>query len=304
MLGKEGMALCKKEKIDWNNKDAMFGNVLRSVINTIKNKGNKESNALEEVTLGWLLVRLCAAQDAGCRGIDIDRLFGFRSYDNFGILEAASPRELAVRFSKKKPKIKYHEIIDKEGLDNFEINVGDSKQSIDIARVFNKHMTHISTLSTLKWQVLRPKREKNPDLILVFQNAGTKKPFVIFLDCKSQINSVKFNKKKVKVEDEGVKKLTLQQYRYTENLQQGLIALSKMEQLDPVSQAVADGDFLFIYMCTHPIVKFYKDEEKKIFMLLKDIPKNVKCMKAEECKNFFGCMFPFYEEARKMNEKH
>jgi hypothetical protein len=243
------------------------------------------------VTLGWLLIRLCAAQDAGYTAIDIDRLFGFRR-DFVSTLEVFRPGDVAVSFYRN-PRIKYHEIGVKKGIQKFEINVS-KKQFIDIARSFHEHMSFISME---EWQVLKPVGEKNPDLILVFQNAATQKPFVIFLDCKSQRISTKRGNS-----SRNPYKLSMKQYNYTVNLKQGLIDLSSKEnvQLDPISQAVADGDFLFIYMCTHKEVEYYADKEKKIRLPL--LPPQVMCMKAEECKNFFGCMFSLYEVACKMNE--
>jgi len=109
---------------------------------------------------------------------------------------------------------------------------------------------------------------------------GEQKPFLIFIDFKSKQIS-ESNKPKVKI-------FSLSQYEAVMGLVKYLRSDGgKVCNRTPQTQALIDGDFIYIYLTTHPVVSSRITNQENLYISNED-----------EAKQFFGILFPFYQTAR------
>ena len=109
---------------------------------------------------------------------------------------------------------------------------------------------------------------------------GEQKPFLIFIDFKSKQIS-ESNKPKVKI-------FSLSQYEAVMDLVKYLRSDGgKVYNRTPQTQALIDGDFIYIYLTTHPVVSSRITNQENLYISNED-----------EAKQFFGILFPFYQTAR------
>ena len=109
---------------------------------------------------------------------------------------------------------------------------------------------------------------------------GEQKPFLIFIDFKSKQIS-ESNKPKVKI-------FSLSQYEAVMELVKYLRSDGgKVYNRTPQTQALIDGDFIYIYLTTHPVVPSRITNQENLYISNED-----------EAKQFFGILFPFYQTAR------
>jgi len=121
---------------------------------------------------------------------------------------------------------------------------------------------------------------------------GEKKPFLIFIDFKSK--SIIRRWKKVKC---STKELDLTQYQLVKKLVQELKSGDSDVRHPPTlqSQALIDGDYMYIYLTTYPSVKPKWSSND----YTEDISKgNLYITNEAEAKKFFGILFPFYQTVR------
>ena len=121
---------------------------------------------------------------------------------------------------------------------------------------------------------------------------GEKKPFLIFIDFKSK--RVIMESKKGK---RSTKKLDLTQYQLVKQLVKELKSGDSDVRHPPTlqSQALIDGDFMYIYLTTYPSVTLKSSSND----YTEDFSKgNLYITDEGEAKKFFGILFPFYQTVR------
>jgi len=121
---------------------------------------------------------------------------------------------------------------------------------------------------------------------------GEKKPFLIFIDFKSK--RVIMESKKGK---RSIKKLDLTQYQLVKQLVQELKSGDSdvRHPLTLQSQALIDGDFMYIYLTTYPSVTLKLSSNEYAEDYLKG---NLYITNEAEAKQFFGILHPFYQTAQ------
>ena len=134
-------------------------------------------------------------------------------------------------------------------------------------------------------------------------NGEIMKPFLIFIDFKSK-RVIKESKQST------IKHLKLTQYQHVNNLVEELVDKLKKKKksggdsdvshrpppLTLQSQALINGDYIYIYLTTYPLVKLLKTSISNDYTedLLRG---NLYITDEAEAKKFFGILFPFYETA-------
>jgi len=116
---------------------------------------------------------------------------------------------------------------------------------------------------------------------------GEQKPFLIFIDFKSKlvIQESKFST---------IKTIKLTQYQRVKELVQELKSGDSgvRRPLTLQSQALIDGDYIYIYLTTYPTVKLKPSSNNYTEDLSKG---NLYITDEAEAKKFFGILFPFYQ---------
>jgi hypothetical protein len=118
---------------------------------------------------------------------------------------------------------------------------------------------------------------------------GGKKPFLIFIDFKSKrIKESKYSTIKI---------IKLTQYQRVKVVVQELKSDDSGVRLPLIlqSQALIDGDYIYIYLTINPTVKLKPSSNDYTEDLSKG---NLYITDEAEAKKFFGILFPFYQTAR------
>ena len=116
---------------------------------------------------------------------------------------------------------------------------------------------------------------------------GGNKPFLIFIDFKSKrIQESKYST---------IKSIKLTQYQRVKEFELKSGGSGVRRPLTLQSQALIDGDYIYIYLTTYPTFKLKPSSNDYTEDLSKG---NLYITDEAEAKKFFGILFPFYQTAR------
>jgi len=248
-------------------------NTYTGILDVLKSKHRADGDALESAGINWLQTRIAVAKNSGKKTIKFTELFAIRS--------------LSAKFS--------FEILlpDDENYWNDKMlfpRLCEGKKFKKFLAAFNavQYSTHMfKSINGQQWDTMLMTYRRDGE-------GGEMKPFLIFIDFKSK-HIVKESKQLTKTP------VKLTQYQYLKKLVKLLVNETKSGDSDvrrPLtlqSKALINGDFIYIYLTTHPTLKLksfgndYKEDLSKGNLYITD---------EAEAKKFFGILFPFYQTAR------
>ena len=223
---------------------------MKSIVSGIK------GDVLEAVCTPWLIARLVAARRNGQMTISADELLCLSGNNKVIIPDFATPNILKrfVISENRLPKI--------------------SSDVKEFANQFNENV-EVSEMSPCRIHISA--KGQQYDLMLVSLVKG--KPFVLFIDFKSKKilkpDEVKSSCKEFKAD-------MLQFQRVKSVIEE----LREFKERSPVSQALVDGNYAFVYATTHPVVN-NEDKDPRVYVA-----------NEEETTEFMSIIKPFYRSSR------
>jgi len=229
--------------------------------------GRQLGDALESACIHWLQMRIAVTMSGGEESIKLSELFAI------------------------KPTKDDHEIMLFNERNHW-------NEEILFPRLCEGNETFLAAFDAIQYssQMFKSINGQQWDsMIMTYRRDGVngeKKPFLIFIDFKSK--SIIRRWKKVKC---STKELDLTQYQLVKKLVQELKSGDSDVRHPPTlqSQALIDGDYMYIYLTTYPLVKPKWSSND----YTEDISKgNLYITNEAEAKKFFGILFPFYQTVR------
>ena len=246
-------------------------NTYNAILDVLKSKHRHDGDALESAGINWLQTRIAVAKNSGKKTIRLSELFAIRSLSEKFFFEILLP--------------------DEENYWNNEVL---------FPRLCEGNEKFLVAFNTVQYsfQMFKSIDGQQWDTMLMTYRRdgvnGEKKPFLIFIDFKSK-RVVKESKHST------IKHLKLTQYQHVKELVKDLVNETKSGDSDvrrpPTlqSQALIDGDFMYIYLTTYPSVTLKSSSND----YTEDFSKgNLYITDEGEAKKFFGILFRFYQTVR------
>ena len=260
-------------------------NTYNGILDVLKSKNHRDDgdDALESAGINWIQTRIAVAKNSGKKTIKLSELFAIRSISEKFSFEILLPNE--------------------ENYWNDEML---------FPRLCEGHEKFLAAFNAVQYssQMYKSINGQQWDtMLMTYRRTGVNgeimKPFLIFIDFKSKQIVIKESKQST------IKHLKLTQYQHVKNLVEELVDKLKKKKsggdsdvshcpppLTLQSQALIDGDYIYIYLTTYPLsVKLLKT-----ICISNDYTEdlsrgNLYITDEAEAKKFFGILFPFYETA-------
>jgi hypothetical protein len=244
----------------FNDPSMIFINAFDSILKSIVS--DYQGDVLEAVGTSWLIARLVASSLNGEKTVSAERLLGINIERNGVYIPDIATPIVSKEF-----------VLEKNRLPAISSNVK------DFAKKFNKE---VFVADAKPCTIYTSANGQQYDLMLVYLAKG--KPFVLFIDFKSK-----------RILEPSAKALPVveftpdfEQFRKVQNAILEVGALGGKEKLSPVSQALVDGNYAFVYATTHPNVK--QADDNKVYVTTND-----------EMMKFMSLLKPYYELSRSAN---
>jgi hypothetical protein len=257
-------------------------NTYSAIRDVLTSKPRYYGDALKFVVFNWLRTRISVAKNSGKKIIKFTELFAISSLATKFAFEILLPDD---DDDDDEENRLYDEIV-------FPRLCKDSEKFLIAFDAVHYSSRMFKSINGQQWDIMLMTYRRDGE-------GGEMKPFLIFIDftSKSVIKRSKTDKCSMKEE------LDLSRYQLVKNMIQELkssdsdVSSSSSTCRRPLtlqSQALINGDFIYIYLTTYPSVKPSSNNK-----YTEDLSKgNLYITDEAEAKEFFGILFPFYQTAR------
>ena len=255
-------------------------NTYSAIRDVLTSKPRYYGDALKFVVFNWLRTRISVAKNSGKKIIKFTELFAIRSLSTKFAFEILLPDD-----DDDEENRLYDEIV-------FPRLCKDSEKFLIAFDAVHYSSRIFKSINGQQWDIMLMTYRRD-------EEDGEMKPFLIFIDFTSKSIIKRSKKDKCSMKDE----LDLSQYQLVKNMVQELkssdsdVSSSSSTSRRPLtlqSQALINGDFIYIYLTTYPSVKPSSNNK-----YTEDLSKgNLYITDEAESKKFYGILFPFYQTTR------